>query len=69
MARDKYIIGQGFAPEWCRRFLMAYKRADGTTGYLFYGRWRDFELVKGDTLLMDDGKIKVRKRGQRGEEA
>jgi hypothetical protein len=48
---------------------MAYKKMDGTTGYLFYGKWRDFELVKGDILLMDDGKIKVRKRGQRGEDA
>lgn len=65
MAQDKYIIGQGFAPEWCRRFLMPYKRADGSTGYLFYGKWRDFELEKGDILLMGDGKIEVEKRGRR----
>lgn len=65
MAQDKYIIGEGFAPEWCRRFLAPYKKRDGTTGYLFYGRWKDYELVKGDILLMDDGKIKIRKRGRR----
>lgn len=64
MAQDIYIIGQGFAPEWCRRFITMYKKRDGSTGYEFYGRWRDFELVKGDILIMEAGKIKVRKRGR-----
>lgn len=62
MAQDKYIIGEGFAPVWCRQYLTPYKKRDGSTGYEFAGKFKSFELSKGDILELEDGIVKVRKR-------
>lgn len=59
MAQDKYIIGNGRAPEWCRRFLTPYRNGRGEISYLFYGKFRDYELEVGDILTKEDGNIKV----------
>lgn len=68
MAQDKYIIGNGPAPAWCGRFLAPYKRMNGDTGYVLYGKFVDFELKKGDVLMLDDGKTKIGKRGNSEED-
>ena len=62
MAQDKYIIGDTLAPYWCKRYLMLYRKKDGSIGYEFFGKNKSYELEKGDCLLYDEGKIKVRKR-------
>lgn len=55
-----YIIGSGPAPEWCRSLLAPYRRCNGTTGYEFHGKKKDFELAAGDMLeKASDGKILV----------
>ena len=62
MAQDKYIIGNGLAPSWCRHYLTPYKKRDGSTGYEYAGRFKTFELSKGDILEMETGVIRIRKK-------
>lgn len=57
--KEVYILGQGPAPDWCRDKLTPYQRADGTTGFFFYGTWKDFELRPGDKLVKDGQRISV----------
>ena len=64
MAQDNYIVGNGRAPEWCRRYLTPYKKANGTTGYEFYAKFRTLELEKGDVLEMKAGNIWVKRTGR-----
>ena len=61
MAQDKYIIGKGRAPEWCRRFLTPYINMRGGISYHFYGKFRDYELEVGDILTKENSEIKVKK--------
>lgn len=64
MAQDNYIVGNGRAPEWCRRYLTPYKKANGTTGYEFYAKFRTYELTRGDVLIMNTGTIRVKRTGR-----
>lgn len=59
---EKYIVGQGFAPEWCRRHLAPYRKRDGSMGYEYVGKFRSFELSKGDILEMEAGIVRIRKK-------
>lgn len=62
MAQDKYIIGEGFAPYWCKYYLTPYKKRDGSTGYEYSGKFKTFELEKGDILENEAGVIRIRKK-------
>lgn len=61
---EQYVIGTLDAPDWCIRRLMPYKKADGSTGYLFYGKRRSFELTKGDMLVNCGNRIDVKRGGE-----
>lgn len=63
---DRYTVGKGIAPDWFRRRLMHYRKADGSTGYEWHGVSRNILLSKGDKVIRNsDGKISFRKeRGQ-----
>lgn len=60
--KEIYILGQGPAPDWCRDKLMAYQKTNGTTGFFFYGTWKDFELKHGDKLVKCGNRINVERR-------
>ena len=56
---EKYIIGTTPVPAWCRSYLMQYLRADGSTGWEFYGKVSTFELRAGDALILTERGISV----------
>lgn len=63
----RYVIGCGAkAPDWCRHYLMAYRRMDGSTGFEFYGVHETFYLKPGDMLVYQQGRIEIIRKG-RGE--
>lgn len=65
MEPDKYIIGSPNAPYWCKKRIMPYKKADGSTGYEYHGGDnRILYLEAGDILLRDPKyRINVRRKG------
>ena len=66
MAQDEiYIIGEGFAPEWCNQHITPYRKADGSTGYEYSGKFKTFVLEKGDILEHYAGTVIVRRRGRK----
>lgn len=59
---ERYIIGTSPAPWWCERYIAPYIKADGSTGWEYYGRWRTYELKTGDALIFDGFKVIVERR-------
>lgn len=60
MQGESYVIGSGKPPEWCRNFIMPYRKKDGSTGYEYYGKRTTFYLKAGDELIKQDGRILVK---------
>lgn len=58
---DYWVIGSGKAPPWCKKRLAPYRKTDGSIGYVFSGKKRDFELVQGDILERSGGKIFIKR--------
>lgn len=58
---DYWTVGSGYAPRWCKKRVEPYQKMDGTVGYVFSGKKRDFELVKGDVLEHDGSRIYVKR--------
>ena len=54
-----YILGTQPVPDWCRNYIMPYRKSDGGVGYEFYGYSATFFLKAGDKLIKADGRIKV----------
>lgn len=53
-------------PHWCGRYIMPFKRLDGSTGYEYWGRYKDYILEPGDVITRNRGQIRIR-RGNRVE--
>lgn len=64
MKTERYVIGSGRPPEWCRNFLMSYRKMDGTTGWEFHAKWTTFILKVGDVLERHDGRILVKEKNK-----
>ena len=62
---EKYIIGEGFAPAWCRNYITPYRKRDGSTGYEYSGKVKTYELKKGDIIENISGTVIVKKRGKK----
>lgn len=60
---QKYIIGTGMAPAWCRDRLMPFQKKNGQIAYEFYGRYRDFDLNNGDMLILRGRNIEIVRGG------
>ena len=56
-----YTIGTVPVPEWCRNYIMPFRKADGSTGYEFHGYNHVFNLKAGDELIKND-RIHVRRK-------
>lgn len=52
---ENYVLGTGTVPLWCKGKLMTYKKKDGSVGFVFSGKRRDFDLNVGDVLILEDG--------------
>lgn len=66
---EQYIIGNKPVPWWCNRELMQYQKADGTTGFEYFGRFVTFELNLGDVLIWDGYRVDVKiKKGREADE-
>lgn len=61
MAEKEYIIGDSPVPSWCARYITPFIRADGKTGWEFWGVRKAYFLSRGDMLVLAKGKIKVRR--------
>ena len=59
--KDEYTIGKGPAPDWCRGLLTHFQKYDGTIGYEFYGKYKDFDLNVGDKLIRKGKQIEVKR--------
>lgn len=58
---QKYIIGTKPVPSWCADKLMPYKKMDGSCGVEFHGVQMDIDLIIGDVLIYENGKIDFKK--------
>ena len=65
MKEDCYVIGTGRSPEWCRNYLMPFRKMNGSTGWEFHGKRTVFILKAGDELIRSEGKIIVKEKGKR----
>ena len=57
-----YILGTKPVPDWCRNYIMPYRKLDGSVGYEFYGYSATFFLKAGDKLIKTDDRIKVEEK-------
>lgn len=64
MERCEYIIGTEPIPTWCKDYLSPYQKMDGSVGWEFYSKFRDYDLIAGDKLILDGYLIKVERRGR-----
>lgn len=60
----QYVLGSKNVPYWRKDKIAPYRKLDGSTGYEFRGEEKDFELAKGDRLLLHKGLILVRRKEQ-----
>ena len=58
----QYVIGTKNVPYWCKDKLTPYIKMDGSTGYEFRVTEKDFELAKGDRLILHQGQIHIRRK-------
>jgi len=58
----QYIIGSKDVPLWCKNKITPFKRMDGSVGYEFRGTEKDYDLAKGDRLVLHKGQIHIRRK-------
>lgn len=64
---ENYVLGTGTVPSWCKGKLMTYKKKNGSVGFVFGGKGKDFDLNVGDVLIReDDGRINVKRMDRNG---
>lgn len=59
---QQYVIGAKNVPHWCKGKITPFRKMNGSTGYEFRGMEKDFELAKGDKLLLHKGLILVKRK-------
>ena len=63
--RRRYVIGESPVPYWCRALIMPYRKSDGSTGYEFHGKNRDYDLSAGDVLAYDGYVVRIESKKER----
>lgn len=59
---EHYTLGEGKAPSWCKNFISSYRKADGSMGYEYHGKTKDYSLKAGDKLVRSNRRIYVRRK-------
>lgn len=60
-----YTVGKSPVPAWCRDLLTPYRKMDGSTGWEFHGSYKSFELVQGEQIINNHGKLDLKFKGIR----
>lgn len=61
---QEYIVGNGKAPWWCRRWLMHYQKPNGKVGIEFHGYTKDYDLNIGDKIMRCGDRIIIKRKGE-----